>query len=92
MSILYYDASMFRHVAAISGRRVQLVPVYHEAHIDTVGEPCLMRLPGVILVPQPAPKPPTAMKTACLVGVSCKEKIEICRMNEWLRSSYAVGQ
>ena len=81
MSILYYDASMFRHVAAISGRRAQLVPVYHESYIDTVGEPPLMLPPGVVLVPQPAPKPPTAMKTACLIGVSCKEMIERCRMN-----------
>ena len=78
MSTLYYGASMPRHNAAISGRksRAQLVSVQDESDIDTVGDPLLVLTPWVVLVPQPSPKPPPAMKAACLIGVSCKEMIE----------------
>ena len=83
MSILQNGASM-SHSADISGSksRAQLAVFHDEPYVDTVGEPLLMLLPGIILVPQPAPKPHTAMKTACLIGMSCKETIERCSMNE----------
>ena len=72
------------HSAVIRGStsRAPLAVFHDEPYIHTVGEPLLMLLPSVVVVPQPPPKPPTAMETAGLVGVSCKEMIERCSMNE----------
>ena len=79
MSTLYYGASMPRHIAVISGRkgRAQLVSVHDESDLDTVGEPFQVLAPWVVLVPQPPSKPPTAMKAARLIGVSCNDMIEM---------------
>ena len=84
MSTLYYGASMPRHIAVICGRkgRAQVVSVHDESDVDTVGEPFQVLAPWVVLVPQPSPKPPTAMKAVRLIGVYFNDMIERerCRM------------
>ena len=82
MSTLYYGAFMARHSAGISGRRsrARLVSVHDEPDVYTGGEPLCVLAPWVILVPQPSPKSPTAMKAARLIGVSCNDMIERCRL------------
>ncbi len=67
---------MSRHIAGISGRRSRerLASIHDEPYVDAVGEPLCVRAPWVVLIPQPSPKSPTAMKAACLIGVSCNDR------------------
>ena len=78
MSTLQNGASVSHSAVIISGSksRARLAVVHDEPDVDTVGKPLSVLAPRVVLVPQPPPETPTAMKTARFIGVSCKETIE----------------
>ena len=79
MSTLHNSEFMSRHSAIfiISSKIwALLVPLHNVLNVDTVQEPLDVFLPRVIIVPQPSPKPFTAMETAGLISVPCKEMID----------------